>query len=285
MQRRPSAWPRTSSKPGPTCSHWMPSPGLLPRRAGWRRRSPQCVRLSPTARKTRGFSIMPGLSPRLPAGSRKLAAGSKERQPSGKCCCPPKESSSQNNSRRFDEGPGGICAFDCRPSKTDFRRNWPLDESGETVVSYQLMNLNQKEKHHEQSESHAARRSSRRIAGSGEQLAGGVQPPGCAAGRARPGGQHQDRKSTRLNSSHITSSYAVFCLKKKKHDNVAKLIFAARSFVAGVKAVPIRGLQTQVIRSIDLCVIEHTRLSVSADITDNEHRLLRSAAAFAKSDK
>src|SRR5437667_1379437 len=24
-----------------------------------------------------------------------------------------------------------------------------------------------------------------------------------------------DRKSTRLNSSHITSSYAVFCLKKK----------------------------------------------------------------------
>src|SRR5471032_3455021 len=27
-----------------------------------------------------------------------------------------------------------------------------------------------------------------------------------------------DRKSTRLNSSHITISYAVFCLKKKKHD-------------------------------------------------------------------
>src|SRR5437667_5772487 len=27
--------------------------------------------------------------------------------------------------------------------------------------------------------------------------------------------QHRDRKSTRLNSSHITISYAVFCLKKK----------------------------------------------------------------------
>src|SRR5438270_3778714 len=26
---------------------------------------------------------------------------------------------------------------------------------------------------------------------------------------------HQDRKSTRLNSSHSQSSYAVFCLKKK----------------------------------------------------------------------
>src|SRR3712207_7966570 len=28
---------------------------------------------------------------------------------------------------------------------------------------------------------------------------------------------HQDRKSTRLNSSHANISYAVFCLKKKKH--------------------------------------------------------------------
>src|SRR5690348_17474357 len=27
----------------------------------------------------------------------------------------------------------------------------------------------------------------------------------------------QDRKSTRLNSSHPSISYAVFCLKKKKH--------------------------------------------------------------------
>src|SRR5206468_8814427 len=30
----------------------------------------------------------------------------------------------------------------------------------------------------------------------------------------------QDRKSTRLNSSHDQISYAVFCLKKKKVDNV-----------------------------------------------------------------
>src|SRR5690625_6461263 len=28
-----------------------------------------------------------------------------------------------------------------------------------------------------------------------------------------------DRKSTRLNSSHVAISYAVFCLKKKKQDN------------------------------------------------------------------
>src|SRR5690554_7734873 len=28
----------------------------------------------------------------------------------------------------------------------------------------------------------------------------------------------EDRKSTRLNSSHVRISYAVFCLKKKTHD-------------------------------------------------------------------
>src|SRR5207245_5287975 len=30
---------------------------------------------------------------------------------------------------------------------------------------------------------------------------------------------HTDRKSTRLNSSHGSISYAVFCLKKKNHDS------------------------------------------------------------------
>src|SRR6266540_6495730 len=35
-------------------------------------------------------------------------------------------------------------------------------------------------------------------------------------GRWLPGVSRRDRKSTRLNSSHITISYAVFCLKKKK---------------------------------------------------------------------
>src|SRR5256886_11006255 len=64
---------------------------------------------------------------------------------------------------------------------------------------------------------------------------------GCAARRGRPGGggpcrarpggaqpllhaDHRagggDRKSTRLNSSHSQISYAVFCLKKKKHSSL-----------------------------------------------------------------
>src|SRR5207248_5352417 len=33
----------------------------------------------------------------------------------------------------------------------------------------------------------------------------------------------QDRKSTRLNSSHRTISYAVFCLKKKKKSHICQL--------------------------------------------------------------
>src|SRR2546426_5655378 len=32
--------------------------------------------------------------------------------------------------------------------------------------------------------------------------------------------RHEDRKSTRLNSSHLVISYAVFCLKKKKQQKV-----------------------------------------------------------------
>src|SRR5690349_9323727 len=31
----------------------------------------------------------------------------------------------------------------------------------------------------------------------------------------------EDRKSTRLNSSHVEISYAVFCLKKKKNNNTS----------------------------------------------------------------
>src|SRR3712207_7283968 len=34
----------------------------------------------------------------------------------------------------------------------------------------------------------------------------------------------QDRKSTRLNSSHANISYAVFCLKKKKHAHASTAI-------------------------------------------------------------
>src|SRR3712207_6866256 len=64
--------------------------------------------------------------------------------------------------------------------------------------------------------------------------AGGVAPPPSRpdplhlpSPRPRPGAgarpDGEDRKSTRLNSSHANISYAVFCLKKKK--NISLLIF------------------------------------------------------------
>src|SRR5438477_6134812 len=43
-------------------------------------------------------------------------------------------------------------------------------------------------------------------------------------GEQRRNGPQPDRKSTRLNSSHMSISYAVFCLKKKKKKNKKKTI-------------------------------------------------------------
>src|SRR2546426_9846618 len=44
----------------------------------------------------------------------------------------------------------------------------------------------------------------------------GLAPRSVALGLARTAVAVKDRKSTRLNSSHLVISYAVFCLKKKK---------------------------------------------------------------------
>src|SRR5437870_11235201 len=53
-----------------------------------------------------------------------------------------------------------------------------------------------------------------------------TDPPGLLPGASGAAAFHlldmvreggQDRKSTRLNSSHVAISYAVFCLKKKKY--------------------------------------------------------------------
>src|SRR5256885_7934497 len=50
------------------------------------------------------------------------------------------------------------------------------------------------------------------------------------------GGGPGDRKSTRLNSSHLVISYAVFCLKKKKQQN--RLICAAMHVQSQISAGP-----------------------------------------------
>src|SRR2546426_6739843 len=52
----------------------------------------------------------------------------------------------------------------------------------------------------------------------GTAMAGGGSLGGSPPHRGRHGHPpgREDRKSTRLNSSHLVISYAVFCLKKKK---------------------------------------------------------------------
>src|SRR5437667_12884074 len=64
----------------------------------------------------------------------------------------------------------------------------------------------------------------------GKGVASGYAPLGAVlvsarvvAAFERGSGAFIDRKSTRLNSSHITISYAVFCLKKKKKKNNIKI--------------------------------------------------------------
>src|SRR2546426_3296939 len=50
--------------------------------------------------------------------------------------------------------------------------------------------------------------------------------------------QSGDRKSTRLNSSHLVISYAVFCLKKKKHIESAAHRLVVRPRVTGALRHP-----------------------------------------------
>src|SRR3989442_10895707 len=58
-------------------------------------------------------------------------------------------------------------------------------------------------------------RRARRAHRAGRRHAGALGGGDLAPLRARD----RDRKSTRLNSSHVRISYAVFCLKKKKKQN------------------------------------------------------------------
>src|SRR5438874_3529976 len=55
---------------------------------------------------------------------------------------------------------------------------------------------------------------------------------------AAPGPRGRDRKSTRLNSSHVEISYAVFCLKKKKkkrnRTSAAQLQHPAAELLPGI---------------------------------------------------
>src|SRR3712207_7306363 len=53
----------------------------------------------------------------------------------------------------------------------------------------------------------------------------GVQLAACWSHVRRKFYELQDRKSTRLNSSHANISYAVFCLKKKNHNIIPAHVY------------------------------------------------------------
>src|SRR5256885_3837731 len=60
--------------------------------------------------------------------------------------------------------------------------------------------------------------------------------------RLRPAARREDRKSTRLNSSHLVISYAVFCLKKKKNKykksmNILLLLYTIKSRYCGFLSI------------------------------------------------
>src|SRR3712207_7744343 len=70
---------------------------------------------------------------------------------------------------------------------------------------------------HREARAHPALASRRRCDRRRGRTAGGLWGPRRAGRRRIPSEfrEEQDRKSTRLNSSHANISYAVFCLKKK----------------------------------------------------------------------
>src|SRR5690554_5490205 len=82
----------------------------------------------------------------------------------------------------------------------------------------------------------------------------GDKAPGCGAAGAQgmevhirmlglklfhqPQHQSLDRKSTRLNSSHVRTSYAVFCLKKKKQQSAPLPLPSFHSLSGAVRPSP-----------------------------------------------
>src|SRR5256885_11560425 len=83
-----------------------------------------------------------------------------------------------------------------------------------------------------------------------------------------------DRKSTRLNSSHLVISYAVFCLKKKKYHTVHRNSRPGRKSPRAVASVYTIGNTGQV--SIGL---NRASTHVASPCTTRRHQMLYLAGA------
>src|SRR6266850_3334223 len=122
----------------------------------------------------------------------------------------------QSSGRTTWKGGGGAsCA--CRSSRTSRRRGCSngCDGADETA--------------HRHAQPREDARDSRAVCRPALRAVLSCRPAAPAAAR-RGGSRAQDRKSKRLNSSHLLISYAVFCLKKKKKDFINKRL---ETFFAG----------------------------------------------------
>src|SRR5690242_7544328 len=101
--------------------------------------------------------------------------------------------------------------FSTRRRHTRFTCDWSSD-----VCS---SDLNEQDRHEQR-----ARPANEAICREREQQRAGYRNVSLSCTRrSKPSGhEQQDRKSTRLNSSHMSISYAVFCLKKKKKSTYHK---------------------------------------------------------------
>src|SRR5438874_6131971 len=82
-------------------------------------------------------------------------------------------------------------------------------------------------------------RSAHRPATSGTPVQSAASAPSGWRGGSRLGYPRHappDRKSTRLNSSHVEISYAVFCLKKKENNLIYKVV--ERLLTRAINALP-----------------------------------------------
>src|SRR5256885_2351684 len=116
--------------------------------------------------------------------------------------------------------------------------------------------------------------------------------PNCVSGSVTS----RDRKSTRLNSSHLVISYAVFCLKKKNQKEIAEMQNETQKEIAGIQSATSRqNTKDQVYAQNEMLayqqkestarvasIMENTNLSKQQQVSEIMRQMLTQAHFFFK---